>query len=326
MSTTLRTGTQKMLLRGRPKLQITPPVRIAAAMAALATLSSGSLFGQTPAPAAEETPALQEVIVTGSRIPQPNMTSVSPIQVLTSQDVQLTGTTDIISLLNTLPQQFINSQTDLGPNQNPLSSAGGESNADLRGLGPQRTLVLVDGRRLGVGDASTLNPNPAPDLNQIPAQLVERIDVVTGGASAVYGSDAIAGVVNFVMKHNFEGIEVDGQYGINQHDNHDKFVEGLETQAGFPAPSGGLWDGQNRNLSVIMGTNFADDKGNIEAYFTYRDADPVTQGSPRFLGLQAARPSGWEQPHAVQPPSATGRPTPIYIDRIFNTTHRPSSA
>jgi iron complex outermembrane recepter protein len=227
---------------------------------------------------------LQEVVVTGSRIPQPNMTSPSPIQVLTSQDIQLTGTNDMIQLLNNLPQQFINGQTDLGPNQNPLTSAGGESNADLRGLGPQRTLVLVDGRRLGVGDASTLNPNPAPDLNQIPPQLVERVDVVTGGASAVYGSDAIAGVVNFVMKHDFQGIEIDGQYGIDQHDNHDKFMQSLETQAGFPAPDGSLWDGQNRNMSIIMGTNFADDKGNIETYFTYRNADPVTQGSRDFSG------------------------------------------
>ena len=266
----------------------------------------------------EPAPPLQEVIVTGSRIPQPNMVSVSPIQVLTSQDIQLTGTNDMISLLNNLPQQFINSQADLGPNQNPLTSAGGESNADLRGLGPQRTLVLVDGRRLGVGDASTLNPNPAPDLNQIPPQLVERVDVVTGGASAVYGSDAIAGVVNFVMKHDFQGIELDGQYGINQHDNHDGFMQSLETQAGFPAPNGSLWDGQNRNMSIIMGTNFADDKGNIETYFTYRNADPVTQGSRDFSGCELHVAPSPTNPLIYNQPFCDGSPNSNQIIPIFN--------
>lgn len=226
--------------------------------------------------------ALQEVVVTGSRIAQPNMTSVSPIQMVSSQEIQLQGTTDIQNLLNTLPQNFQNSQSDISATQNPLASAGGISTADLRGLGPQRTLVLVDGRRLGIGDASTLNPNPAPDLNQIPPQLVDRIDVVTGGASAVYGSDAIAGVVNFIMKHDFQGVQLDAQYGIDQHDNHNSLMEGLEQQAGFTPPTGSTWDGQSRSFTLVMGQSSADDKGNVEAYFTYRDADPVSQGSRDF--------------------------------------------
>ena len=83
--------------------------------------------------------------------------------------------------------------------------------ADLRGLGPNRTLVLVDGRRLGQGSPYTFIQQPAPDLDQIPAGLVERVEVVTGGASAAYGSDAIAGVVNFIMKKNFEGLQINGQ-------------------------------------------------------------------------------------------------------------------
>lgn len=292
---------------------------------ALMALSTGSLLAQVapapvPAAAGEETPTLQEVIVTGSRIPQPNMTSVSPIQVLSSQDVQLNGTTDMHDLLDILPQNFQNSQVDLGPNQNPLSSAGGMSTVDLRGLGPQRTLVLVDGRRLGVGDASTLNPNPSPDLNQIPPQLVERVDVVTGGASAVYGSDAIAGVVNFVMKHDFQGIQIDGQYGIDEHDNRDKLMEGLEQAAGFTAPSGTLWDGQNRALSIIMGSNFAEDKGNIEAYFTYRDADPVTQGSRDYSGcLLHVNPSP-TNPALYNTPFCDGSPNSNFVAPLFNPT------
>ena len=83
---------------------------------------------------------------------------------------------------------------DLSNTNNPLSGPGGVTTMNLRGLGPQRTLVLIDGRRLGVGDPNSGNPNPAPDINQIPAALIERVDIVTGGASAVYGSDAIAGV------------------------------------------------------------------------------------------------------------------------------------
>src|SRR3954454_10542287 len=165
---------------------------------------------------------VSEFVVTGSRIPQPNLTSVSPIQVVTDQEFKLQGKTDVIDLINNLPQNFQNSKADFSGTSNPLTSAGGVATADLRGLGPQRTLVLVDGRRLGIGDASTLNPNPAPDLNQIPAQLVDRVEVLTGGASATYGSDAVAGVVNFVMKRNFQGVQIDGQFGIAQHSQNNE--------------------------------------------------------------------------------------------------------
>jgi iron complex outermembrane recepter protein len=270
--------------------------------------------------ATADEPALTEVVVTGSRIPQPNMTSVSPIQIVTAQDLQLEGTTDIHDLMSVLPQNFQNAFSDLGPNQNPLTAAGGIATADLRGLGPQRTLVLVDGRRLGVGDASTLNPNPSPDLNQIPAELVDRIDVVTGGASAVYGSDAIAGVVNFVMKHNFQGIEVSGQGGVYQHDNNDKLMQGLETAAGFPAPSGGIWDGQNRAFSVVMGTNFADDKGNIETYLTYRSQDPVTQGSRDFSACELHVQAGGANPLLLNQPFCDGSANSNLFEPVYGTS------
>src|SRR5882757_2501599 len=155
---------------------------------ALALTTAPPAFSQAQDAAAtpEAAPAITEVIITGSRIPQPNLTSASPIQVVTDQEIKLQGTTDMSQLINTLPQQLQNSVADFSNSTNPLTGPGGLTTADLRGLGPQRTLVLVDGRRLGVGDASTGNPNPAPDLDQIPTALVERIDVVTGGASAVY--------------------------------------------------------------------------------------------------------------------------------------------
>jgi iron complex outermembrane receptor protein len=291
------------------------------AVLAWTALSVTTVFAadSPPLPAGTDTePPLTEVIVTGSRIAQPNLTSTSPIQVVTSKEIQLQGTSNIIDLLNTLPQNFQNSVTDLSPTQNPLAAPGGISTADLRGLGPQRTLVLVDGRRLGVGDASTLNPTPAPDLNQIPVQLVERIDVVTGGASAVYGSDAIAGVVNFVMKHNFQGIQIDGQAGVDQHKNHNSLMQGLQIKAGFPAPSGSSWTGQNRNLSIVVGVNSADGAGNIEAYFTYRDADPVSQGSRDFSACKLNVNPAANNPNLINRPVCNGSANSNLVNPVFN--------
>src|SRR6201999_2697853 len=177
-------------------------VTVALALACVEASWAQTVPGEAVSAEPVQTP---EVIVTGSRIKQPNLTATSPVQVVTDRDIQLNGTTDMIGLLNTLPQQFMNNTSDVSGTSQVLAGAGGISTADLRGLGPQRTLVLIDGKRLGTGDPNTANNNPAPDLNQIPVQLVQRVDVVTGGASAVYGSDAIAGVVNFIMKRNFEG-------------------------------------------------------------------------------------------------------------------------
>ena len=194
-----------------------PRRRTLRALAALAGTAAASLcnltLAQAPAEQASQPPALQEVVVTGSRIPQPNLTSVSPIQAVGHQEFQLAGHTDVIDLLNTLPSNFQNSTADFSNTTNPLTSPGGISTADLRGLGPQRTLVLVNGRRLGIGDPNTGNPNPAPDLDQIPVALIDHVEVITGGASATYGSDAIAGVVNFIMKTDFEGVQLDGTIG-----------------------------------------------------------------------------------------------------------------
>src|SRR5580704_6667818 len=181
----------------------------------------------TPAPqavaAAAEPAPLTEVIVTGSRIASPNEVSTSPIQVVSSKSIQVSGKTDISDIITQLPQNYNNDLgQDLGNGTSGLATAGGVATADLRGLGPARTLVLIDGRRLGVGSPNTAITQPAPDLDQIPAGLVERVEVVTGGASAAYGSDAIAGVVNFIMKKNFEGFQLDGQVGENLHENHDK--------------------------------------------------------------------------------------------------------
>jgi len=259
-------------------------------MGTVATLASPYCSTAFAADAAEKDKdtSMDEVVVTGSLIRLPkNMTSTSPIQIVDSQEIKLSGKADISDLLNQMPQVFSNDLgQDLGNRTPGLSTAGGASTADLRGLGPNRTLVLVDGRRLGLGSPNTAISSPAPDLDQIPTALIDHIEVVTGGASAVYGSDAIAGVVNFVMKKNFQGIEADYQLGGNIHQNHSKYSQGLSSDAGYAPVTGTSHDGRNVNATLVAGTNFADDRGNVTAYLTYLKADPVTSGERDFGACQ----------------------------------------
>ncbi|HXP24913.1 MAG TPA: TonB-dependent receptor, partial [Steroidobacteraceae bacterium] len=237
--------------------------------------------------AAAEAGPLQEIIVTGSRIASPNEVSTSPIQVVSSKSIQVSGKTDISDIITQLPQNYNNDLgQDLGNGTSGLATAGGVATADLRGLGPARTLVLIDGRRLGVGSPNTAIAQPAPDLDQIPAGLVERVEVVTGGASAAYGSDAIAGVVNFIMKKDFQGVQLDGQVGEYWHDNHDTIVQNLVQQFGGTPPTGTAQDGRNKAFDLLMGTNFADGKGNVTAFLSYRHADPVASSQRDFGACQ----------------------------------------
>jgi len=247
------------------------------AIACVVLLPVAAPAQDAPPDASKAAKPIEEIIVTGSLIPQANLISSSPIAQVTTQDVLLGGYTDTSRLLNDLPQVFQNSLTDFSSTSNPLSSPGGLSTVNLRGLGPQRTLVLIDGRRLGIGDANTGNPNPAPDINQIPTQLIERVDVVTGGASAIYGSDAVAGVVNFIMKKDFEGIELDYQYGFARHDNNNNLSRRLLDEAGYDKPESSVTDGDNYALSVLMGTGLNDGSGNITAFFTYRKQYGILQ-------------------------------------------------
>ncbi len=238
---------------------------------------------------AADSESVDVIVVTGSRIAAPNSKSASPIVSLSDKDIKITGKTDISDIISQLPQNFNNDLgQDLGNRTSGLTSAGGVATADLRGLGPNRTLVLVNGRRLGQGSPYTFIQQPAPDLDQIPTALVERVEVVTGGASATYGSDAIAGVVNFIMKTNFEGFQIDGQLGENWHDNHNKYAQNAQTAFGVTPLTGTSHDGRNRTFNLIAGTNFADGKGNVTAYFGYLNTDPVTSGQRDFGGCQLA--------------------------------------
>ncbi len=217
---------------------------------------------------------LDEVVVTGSRIPQINLITTSPVTQVTGEDVDIAGVTRVEDLVSQLPQAFA------AQNSTVSNGASGTATVSLRGLGSSRTRLLIDGRRMGYG-----SPNdPAADLNQVPEQLVERVEVLTGGASAVYGSDAVAGVVNFIMRKDFEGLQVDAQYGFYQHHNDYDGPGNLRaTIAGraasnpsqFRLPDDDVADGESRSLNIAMGVSSPDGRGNITAYAGYRNNNPV---------------------------------------------------
>ena len=220
---------------------------------------------------------LDEIVVTGSRIPQANLVTTSPVTQVTGEDIDVAGVTRVEDLVNQLPQAFA------AQNSTVSNGATGTATVSLRNLGATRTLVLVDGRRLGYG-----SPNSSPaDLNQIPGQLVERVEVLTGGASAVYGSDALAGVVNFIMRRDFEGVQLDAQYGFYQHNNDYDGVGNLRNvisgraatnPAQFRLPADDVNDGFSKEATLLLGIGTEDGRGNATAYISYRNNDPILQG------------------------------------------------
>lgn len=273
--------------------------------------------------AAEPAPGIETVVVTGSRIPQTDVTSASPVLVVGRQEFEFSGTTDVTTLVNSLPQVFASQ------NANISNGATGTDNVNLRDLGASRTLVLVDGSRLMPGDPS----DPAADINTVPAALVDHIELLTGGASAVYGSDALAGVVNFIMRKDFEGIEVDGTWSINQNDNDTARWRGLiQNQIdlgfqGFAEPAKNVWNGATEDATLIMGVNSDNGKGNISAWLGYRSTaavlestrdysectlswtgtQDICQGSPNYnLWLSIDDAYAGEQPYFFQ--TGTGKP------------------
>lgn len=270
-------------MRNEKKQNRTFLLRGASALVTAAVAMTGATAG------AQEGEDDDVIVVTGSRIPQPNLSSVSPIQVVGQQELSFRGTTDVVDMLNTLPQVVQNAGSSFSNTTNPLATPGGLTTVDLRGIGQQRTLVLVNSRRLGVGDPNTGNPNSSADIDQIPSLMVERIEVITGGASATYGSDALAGVVNFIMRDDFEGAEFDVQYSFNQHTNDDGFMRGLSD---VPLSPGEVEDGYTRSAAFLIGVNAEDGRGNVTAYGMYRQADPVSQASRDFshckLNVRAA--------------------------------------
>ncbi|MDE2465638.1 MAG: TonB-dependent receptor, partial [Alphaproteobacteria bacterium] len=213
---------------------------------------------------------------TGSRIPTTNLTTTSPVTELTSADVKATGVTRVEDLVTQLPQAFA------AQNSTVSNGATGTATVSLRNLGSTRTLVLIDGLRMPYGSPYSA----AADLNEIPTEMVQRVEVLTGGASAVYGSDAIAGVVNFIMKKDFQGFQIDAQYGIYQHNNGDNsggIRNAIASRAAvnpsqYKLPPSSVMVGRQLDLSAMVGVDSPNGKGNITAYFEYRNDQPILEG------------------------------------------------
>jgi iron complex outermembrane receptor protein len=293
----------------------------------------------------------QDIIITGTRIPQPNLTSAAPVTVVTSQDVKLTGTTRVEDLLNQLPSVGASQASGVS------NGATGTAEVDLRYLGSKRTLSLVNGRRLTPGDPNSTTQ--AADLNIIPSSLIKRVEVLTGGASSVYGADAVAGVVNFIMDTNFTGVRFDGQYSFYQHNNKD-FSLGVDcggpqgsagcTAAGqtqtmssllngrhFGYPRGSVADGGTFDGTVSVGAAFDDNRGHAVAYFGYRKVKPVLQGRRNYSACVMQNSvsvvpdfAGYSYPYHFEPlnarcgGSATANPGTGIIFKQYTTTAGPA--
>lgn len=213
---------------------------------------------------------LEEVVVTGSRITTPGLQSASPITSIGAAEIALQQTSEVEQILRFLPSTI--------PGDNPARNNGtaGATTVNLRGLGPQRNLIMIDGKRI-----TPYNEGGAVDVSVVPTALIERVDVITGGASAVYGSDAISGVVNFIFKKNFEGVELDTGY----------------SQTGDK-------DGATYRAALTLGANAPDGKGNIAVSLGYSKREPVLLGDRATgqVGIVSATGGGLG---VTSPPSPT---------------------
>jgi outer membrane receptor protein involved in Fe transport len=203
------------------------------------------------APPLETGPGTNEIVVTGSRIARPEFAFPNPIQAYTAETIAQAGDTNITDFLVDSPALIgSTTSTDTAGSNLATGSLTGVNFLDLRNLGEKRTLVLVDGRR----HVSSFQGVSSVDTNTIPIDLIERVDVLTGGTSAIYGADGVSGVVNFILKRNFEGLSIRGQAGISQRG-----------------------DAGNRYVAATYGRNFADDRGNVALSYEYNITDRFSQ-------------------------------------------------
>src|SRR6202140_399602 len=264
-----------------------PGVRHGAMRAIARTLIVGAIAGLTAFPALADsstadtdsqanTESLEAIVVTGSRISRRDYQSDSPIVTVDQSTLAAAGQPTLDRAIGEMPQ-FAAAQgmSEVGDVQGSTGFAGGQAYGDLRGLGPNRALVLMDGRRL-----MSSNPNGSVDLNTIPMSMIENVEIITGGASATYGSDAIAGVLNFKLRQNFSGAELSVQHG--------------QTTMG---------DGATEHVSALLGGNFAEDRGNAFLAFEYSERGAVHGADrPFFANIrELARP-----PEGIMPAGTFG--------------------
>lgn len=229
---------------------------------------------------------LEEITVTGSRISRDsNLTGALPVQSIGEEEIQMSGEFALSDVVNDVPA-LLSSTTS----ESSIDSgfADGANILNLRGLGSNRTLVLVDGRR----HVSGVTGSSAVDVGSIPMRLVERVEVLTGGASAIYGADAVTGVVNFILKDDYEGFNLDASYGVS-----------------------GEGDGAQTTLTATWGTNFANDRGNIAVSVDYRTDEGLTMGDRP--GALYGTGGNWVNPALRFQQGEIGGSTPLF-EQYFN--------
>lgn len=257
----------------------------------VSSLLTSAILATIPA-GAQDAPR-DQVIVTGTRITSPGIVSASPIESINTAELDLKQTIEVENLFRDLPI------TITGDGQNVNNGTDGVATIDLRALGPQRTLILVDGKRLTPYDI-----DGEVDTQTIPVNLIERIDIVTGGASAVYGSDALAGAVNFILKDDYEGVTVEGVFGFD-----DEF------------------EAQRYNISALLGANFDGGRGNAVLSVSRTERDPLLLGE-RELGLFGISTANGPAPGGApaSPPANCDAPnTTLSSTGVGSTTSIPTA-
>ncbi|MBV8037532.1 TonB-dependent receptor [Roseateles sp.] len=256
-------------------------IRSAAALAMIGTLGAVSAMAQEAS-----TEKLERIEITGSRIKSVGAESSSPITSVGKEDITIKQPVAVEELVRGLPSSY----PAIGPNMN--NGSNGTASIDLRGLGSNRTLVLINGRRIV---PATLGG--VVDTNTIPVSLLDRVDLVTGGASAVYGADAVSGVVNFVTKRNFSGIDATSLYSVSE-----------------------KGDGQRYKNDLTIGANLADGRGNVVVHVGTTRTTPLTLGqrdySPVVISSRTGNPGGFSG--TAVPAIWSGMPSPIAGDRTID--------
>jgi|TARA_R110001583_G_scaffold112612_1_gene262009 outer membrane receptor protein involved in Fe transport len=263
----------------------------AAALPAYAQDADEDVIAVTEAGGEEEASVQQTIVVTGSLIPQSgNLVETSPVTSLSSADFDVRGVVRAEDMINSLPQAFGAQGSNLA------NGATGTSSVDLRGLGATRTLTLLNGRRLPYGSLNTA----APDINFIPSALVKKVDILTGGASATYGSDAVSGVVNFMLDTDFEGVRIEGNYSFYQHDNSNSYIQGIlsDFAAGNPSqytvPEGSTSDGETVDLTAAFGGKLDNGRGHVMGYVSYQNTKEVLQANRDYSQCALSTANGGE--------------------------------
>lgn len=224
---------------------------------------------------------IEEVVITGSRVARDGYSAPTPVTVIGSEQFEQQTSPNVIDFLTTLPA-FAGNYTPQGSAQNASSGAAGTASANLRNLGANRTLILLDGQRIVPSTVSGL-----VDINTIPSQLIERLEVVTGGASAAYGSDAVSGVVNFILDKDFTGIKTDVSFGTTSYGDDDRF-----------------------DIAISGGTSFADGRGHALLSLQRTDQDGILYGDRKW------NQAGWQIINNPGYTSANGQPRRLLLPEI----------